>query len=138
MFSLDAYPFDKFDAHLGIQLVEATSDRAVSITPVRPDLCQAMGIVHGGVYTSIIESLASVAANVWLGLDQDVRAVGVSNQTDFIRSVRDGSLRAEATPLQRGRTVQVWQVAVTDDGGRLCAHGKVRLAHVGGTAAPSV
>ncbi|MGH8910526.1 MAG: PaaI family thioesterase [Egibacteraceae bacterium] len=132
--SLDNYPFDQFDEHLGIRLVEATPDRAVSLTPVRPDLRQVFGIVHGGVYTAIIESLASIAANLWLGLagDAEAHAVGVSNHTDFIRPVRSGSLRAEATPLQRGRTLQIWQVAVTDDDGRLCAHGKVRLANLPG------
>jgi 1,4-dihydroxy-2-naphthoyl-CoA hydrolase len=126
---------NRFDEYLGIQLVEVTPERAVSLTPVRPDLHQPFGIVHGGVYAAIIESLASVAANAWLGQQHSPTcAVGVSNHTDFIRSVRSGSLRAEATPLQRGRMLQVWQVAVTDDQGRLCAHGKVRLAHITGMA----
>ncbi len=120
----------KFDEYLGTELVEATPDRVVSVTPVRPELHQAYGIVHGGVYASIIESLASVAALTWLGPDSETRVVGVSNQTDFIRPASSGSLRAEATPVQRGRTVQIWEVRVTDADGRLCAHGKVRLAHL--------
>jgi 1,4-dihydroxy-2-naphthoyl-CoA hydrolase len=126
----------KFDEYLGTELVEATADRAVSVTPVRPELYQAFGIVHGGVYTSIIESLASLAAIAWLDEasdhDSETRVVGVSNHTDFIRPVRSGLLRAEAAPLQRGRMFQIWEVRVTDDGGRLCAHGKVRLVHIHG------
>lgn len=127
---LEDFSCNGLDKLIGIDLVEATPERAVSITSVRPELHQAFGVVHGGVYAAIVESLASIAANVWLGLDGEIRAVGVSNQTDFIRAVREGSLRAEATPLQRGRMLQVWQVAVTDDQGRLCAHGKVRLANL--------
>jgi 1,4-dihydroxy-2-naphthoyl-CoA hydrolase len=124
-----------FDELLGIRHVEIAPDRCVSLLDVRPELHQPFGILHGGVYAAIIESLASVAANAWLGQQHSPTcAVGVSNHTDFIRSVRSGSLRAEATPLQRGRMLQVWQVAVTDDQGRLCAHGKVRLANLTGTA----
>jgi uncharacterized protein (TIGR00369 family) len=133
--NLEDYPFDRFDEHLGITLIEASGDRAVSLTPVRPELHQVFGIVHGGVYTAIVESLASIAANLWLGSDGSTRAVGVSNHTDFIRPVRSGSLRAEASPLQRGWTLQLWQVAVTDDDGRLCAHGRVHLANLRSTAA---
>jgi len=124
----------KFDEYLGTELVEATANHAISVTPVRPELYQAFGIVHGGVYTSIIESLASIAAITWLeqrpGHDSEMRVVGVSNHTDFIRPVSSGSLRAEAAPLQRGWMFQIWEVRVTDDGGRLCAHGKVRLTHI--------
>jgi 1,4-dihydroxy-2-naphthoyl-CoA hydrolase len=119
-----------FDELIGIRTVEVGPDRCVSLTEVRPELHQPFGLVHGGVYAAIIESLASVGANAWLGASSGLRAVGVSNHTDFLRSARDGWLRAEATPIQRGRTFQLWGVAVTDADGRLCAHGKVRLANL--------
>jgi 1,4-dihydroxy-2-naphthoyl-CoA hydrolase len=56
--------------------------------------------------------------------------VGVSNHTDFVRAVRDGRLRAEASPLARGRTTQLWQVVIADQTGRLVAHAKVRLQNL--------
>ena len=58
------------------------------------------------------------------------RGGGVSNHTDFLRAVREGELRAEATPLARGRTSQLWQVEISDGQGRLVAHAKVRLQNL--------
>jgi 1,4-dihydroxy-2-naphthoyl-CoA hydrolase len=126
----------EFDELIGIRNVEISPDRCVSVTEVRPELHQPFGIVHGGVYATIIESLASIGANAWLGISSGLCAVGVSNHTDFLRSARGGRLRAEATPIQRGQTFQLWSVTVTDGDGRLCAHGKVRLANLPKLAAP--
>jgi 1,4-dihydroxy-2-naphthoyl-CoA hydrolase len=123
-------PHSEFDELIGIRNVEIGPDRCVSLTELRPEHHQPAGIVHGGVYATIIESLASLGANVWLGTESGMHAVGVSNHTDFLRSMRTGQLRAEATPIQRGRTFQLWAVTVTDTDGRLCAHGKVRLANL--------
>jgi 1,4-dihydroxy-2-naphthoyl-CoA hydrolase len=117
-----------FQELLGIELVEATGDRVVFTCPVRPELHQPYGILHGGVYCSIVETAASVAAAFWLGDQGNV--VGVANTTNFIRAVRDGVLTATATPLQRGRTQQLWQVEVVNETGQLCAHGQVRLANL--------
>ena len=117
-----------FQDALGIQLVEATADRVVFTCPIRPVLHQPYGIVHGGVYCSIVETAASVAAAIWLGDQGNV--VGVNNSTNFIRATREGTLTATATPLQRGRTQQLWQVAIVDDDDRLVAHGQVRLANI--------
>jgi uncharacterized protein (TIGR00369 family) len=69
-----------------------------------------------------------VGAALWLG-DRG-KVVGVSNHTDFLRAVRGGELRAEATPLARGRTTQLWQVEIRDEQHRLVAHAKVRLQNV--------
>ena len=117
-----------FQEVLGLELVEATTDRVVFTCPVKPHLHQPYGILHGGVYCSIVETAASVAAAIWLGDKGYV--VGVVNTTNFIRAVRDGTLTATATPLQRGRTQQLWQVEILDDEGRLAAHGQVRLANI--------
>ena len=114
--------------HLGIRVEEASGDRVVLACPVTPDLFQPYGLVHGGVHASLAETAASVGAAMWFG-DQGV-VVGVSNHTDFVRAVRDGRLRAEATPLARGRTTQLWQVVITDETGRLVAHAKVRLQNL--------
>jgi 1,4-dihydroxy-2-naphthoyl-CoA hydrolase len=113
---------------LGIRVEAASADRVVLRCPVTADLHQPYGLVHGGVYATLAETAASIAAALWFG-DRG-KVVGVSNATDFLRAVRGGSLRAEATPLARGRTTQLWQVEIGDDGGRPVAHAKVRLQNV--------
>jgi 1,4-dihydroxy-2-naphthoyl-CoA hydrolase len=113
---------------VGLRIGEASGDRVVLTCPVTPDLHQPFGMVHGGVYATLAETAASVGASLWFG-DQG-KVVGVSNHTDFLRAVRRGELRAEATPLSRGRTTQLWQVEIGDERGRLVAHSKVRLQNL--------
>jgi uncharacterized protein (TIGR00369 family) len=115
---------------LGIRFEEASGDRVVAVCPVTPDLHQPYGLVHGGVYAVLAETAASYGAASWLG-DRG-GTFGISNHTDFLRPVREGTLRAEATPLARGRTTQLWQVAISDDQDRLVAHGRVRLINLSG------
>ena len=115
---------------LGIRVEEASGDRVVLTCPVTPDLHQPFGLVHGGVHAALAETAASVGGALWFG-DRGV-VVGVSNHTDFLRAVREGELRAEATPLARGRTSQLWQVEISDGQGRLVAHAKVRLQNLPG------
>jgi uncharacterized protein (TIGR00369 family) len=117
-----------FQELLGIELIEVTGDRVVCTCEIKPQLHQPYGILHGGVYCSIVETAASVAAAMWLGDEGNV--VGVVNTTNFIRAARVGTLTATATPLQRGRTQQLWQVEIIDSEGRLSAHGQVRLANL--------
>lgn len=116
------------DSHLGLRLVDASDERAVLEWTVSPQLTQAYGLVHGGTYCTAVESAASIAAAVWFG-DRG-RVVGVSNSTDFYRAVTEGTLRATATPVHRGRSQQVWRVAVTDEQDRLVAQGQVRLQNL--------
>ena len=113
---------------VGLRIEQASGDRVVLTCPVTPDLHQPFGLVHGGVYATLAETAASVGGSLWFG-DRG-KVVGVSNHTDFLRAVRSGELRAEATPLSRGRTTQLWQVEVADEQGRLIAHAKVRLQNL--------
>ena len=113
---------------VGIRIEQASGDRVVLTCPVTPDLHQPFGLVHGGVYATLAETAASVGGSLWFG-DRG-KVVGVSNHTDFVRAVRDGRLRAEASPLARGRTTQLWQVVIADQTGRLVAHAKVRLQNL--------
>jgi uncharacterized protein (TIGR00369 family) len=113
---------------LGLRFEETSGDRVVLSCPVTPDLHQPYGLVHGGVYATLAETAASVAGALWFG-DRG-KVVGISNHTDFLRAVGGGELRAEASPLARGRTTQLWEVAVSDDQDRLVAHAKVRLQNV--------
>ncbi|WP_054812904.1 PaaI family thioesterase [Nocardia arizonensis] len=113
---------------IGLRYTEVTPDRVRGEWIVKPHLHQPMGIVNGGVYCTVIETLSSIAGAVWLGDKGTV--VGVNNNTDFLRAVSDGTLYAEATPVHRGRTQQLWQVVITDEQQRQVARGQVRLQNL--------
>jgi 1,4-dihydroxy-2-naphthoyl-CoA hydrolase len=120
-----------FDSELGLQFTELSRDGARAQLEVTPKLLQPMGLVHGGVYCSIIESLASVAAYTWLnasGLGGNV--VGVNNNTDFLRSISSGTVYGTAEPIHRGRRQQLWLVTITDGNDRVVARGQVRLQNL--------
>lgn len=117
-----------FDATLGLRFDSYDGDEVLARLTVTPALQQPYGIVHGGVYCSIVETTASVGAALWFG--QRGNVVGVSNHTNFLRAVREGELSVRATPVQRGRTQQLWTVDVRDEQERLVARGEVRLANV--------
>jgi uncharacterized protein (TIGR00369 family) len=117
-----------FVNHLGVDFTEVTGDRVVATWTARPELHQPYGIVHGGVHCSVIETLASVGGAAWMG-DRG-KVVGVNNNTDFYRAVREGVLTSTATPLHRGRSQQVWVVETVDDQGRVAARGQVRLQNL--------
>jgi uncharacterized protein (TIGR00369 family) len=113
---------------LGLQLERGTPDEVVLGWTVDERHHQPFGLVHGGVHCAVVETAASIAGGLWLG-DRGV-CVGVSNQTDFLRAVREGRLTARATPVHRGRLQQLWQVGITDEQQRLVARGQVRLQNV--------
>lgn len=117
-----------FAAHLGLELDAADGDGVTAHWTVRPDLLQPYGMVHGGVHCSVVETLASLGAAIWLGERGTV--VGVNNSTDFFRAAREGRLTATATPIHRGRSQQVWLVETVDDVQRLVARGHVRLQNL--------
>lgn len=125
-----------FDQLLGVVVEDVDADRVVVRLTVAEHLHQPSGVVHGGVYATLAEGAASIGANVWLlsAAEPDAPptvAVGVSNHTDFLRAVRTGALVAEARPLHRGRSQQLWEVAVRAEDDQLVAHAKVRLANLG-------
>lgn len=121
-------PTSPFDRLLGTTMVEAGPDRVVVRLEVTGDHLQPGALVHGGVYCSLVELAASVGAHAWLA--GEGVAVGVTNSTDFLKAVRGGTLRGEATPVHRGRTLQLWRVEITDEAGDRVAHGTVRLANL--------
>jgi 1,4-dihydroxy-2-naphthoyl-CoA hydrolase len=123
----DLGPYAKF---LGLEIDSADGDEVTAHWTVRPDLLQPYGIVHGGVHCSVVETLASLGAALWL--DDRGKVVGVSNSTDFYRAATDGMLRATARPLHRGRSQQVWVVEIIDDQERLISRGQVRLQNLTG------
>jgi 1,4-dihydroxy-2-naphthoyl-CoA hydrolase len=121
----DLGPFAKF---LGLEIDSADGDEVTAHLTVRSDLLQPYGIVHGGVHCSVVETLASLGAALWL--DDRGRVVGVSNSTDFFRAATEGRLRATARPVHRGRSQQVWVVEIVDDQERVISRGQVRLQNL--------
>jgi uncharacterized protein (TIGR00369 family) len=113
---------------IGLTLDELSDDRLAVSWTVTPDVHQPNGILHGGVHCWIVETVASIGGGRWFG-DRGV-VVGVSNQTDFFRAVREGRLTSVGTPVHRGRSQQLWDVETRDDGGRLVARGQVRLQNL--------
>ncbi len=122
----------RFVAYLGLEFTEISGDRVVATWVAEPKLHQPYGIVHGGAHCSVVETLASVGAAVWVA-DRDERAkvVGVNNNTDFFRAVREGRMTSTATPLHRGRSQQLWLVETyADADGTMSARGQVRLQNL--------
>jgi 1,4-dihydroxy-2-naphthoyl-CoA hydrolase len=121
---------DGFDNELGLTYLEMTPDGGRARLQIHDKLLQPWGIVHGGVYCSIIESLASVSAHVWLTENGGGTVVGVNNNTDFLRAISSGTVTAVSTPIHRGRRQQLWLITITDDNDRMVARGQVRLQNI--------
>jgi uncharacterized protein (TIGR00369 family) len=112
----------------GIEIVEVTSDEVFGRLPLTESHHQPYGVVHGGVYCTFVETLASCGGAAWAIEQGMAGAVGISNQTDFHKATGDGVLIGKAKPVHRGRTQQVWRVEVTrESDGKLAASGQVRL-----------
>jgi uncharacterized protein (TIGR00369 family) len=113
---------------LDMRVVSASDSEVTIEWTVSPKHHQPMGIVHGGVYCSAIETACSIGASISArSRDPNMAAVGLENHTTFLRATRSGVLRAVAKPLTRGRRSQVWEAEVRDEGERVLATGRVRL-----------
>ena len=115
-----------FNEVLGLRFVEASYERVVAEVAIGPEHLQPYGLVHGGVYAAMIETVASTGAAL-NAIPLGYHTVGLENATSFLRAARQGSLRATGTPLVRGRRSQVWEVEVRDAEDRLLATGRVRM-----------
>ena len=116
-----------FDALYGL-VVDAISDaEAQGHVAVRDELKQPAGLVHGGVYAAIAESLASMATQLAVA-DDGKAAMGISNLTSFMRPITEGTIHAVARRRHRGRTTWVWEVELLDDAQRLCVVTRVTVA----------
>ncbi|HET7499986.1 MAG TPA: PaaI family thioesterase [Kofleriaceae bacterium] len=115
-----------FETSLGLTFTRASADVVECEIPVGPHLMQPFGLVHGGVYAAIVETLASVGAAM-AAATHGLTALGLENTTSFLRAVRTGKLIGVARPLHRGRTTQVWEVEVKTDDGKVAATGRVRM-----------
>jgi 1,4-dihydroxy-2-naphthoyl-CoA hydrolase len=114
----------------GFDPAETSGTRVTGHADLGPDQHTPWGVVHGGAYCAIIESAASIGASTAVA-DRGQFAVGVNNNTDFLRSMTEGRVDVVAEPVQQGRTQQLWQVSLTrSDDGKLIARGQVRLQNV--------
>lgn len=116
-----------FDGLYGLEIHAMSDDEVRGEVPVRDDLCQPAGLVHGGVFASIAESMASMGT--WFAVRGDgMTAQGLSNQTSFLRPILEGTIHATARRRHKGRTTWVWEVDISDDEQRLCALVRMTIA----------
>ena len=125
--SLDRAP--AFLRAAGLQVDEATATRVSGTIAAGPEHHTPWGVVHGGVYTTAVESACSIGASLAV-VGRGEYAVGLSNQTDFLRPHVEGELRVTATPIQQGRTQQLWLCEIARPDGKLVARGQLRLQNV--------
>lgn len=116
-----------FDGLYGLELIELTDELVRGRVVVRDDLKQPAGLIHGGVHAAIAESLASFGTAIAV-MPQGKLAMGLSNQTSFLRPITRGLIDAKATRRHRGRTTWVWEVEIFDDQARLCVLSRVTIA----------
>ena len=116
-----------FNGLIGLEVTELTDEVVSGTVAVREELKQPYGLVHGGVYASIAESLASFGTAVAV-YPEGKLAVGLSNQTSFLRPITEGTIHATATRRHRGRTTWVWEVEIFDNAGRLCVLTRMTVA----------
>jgi uncharacterized protein (TIGR00369 family) len=116
-----------FDRLYGLELLGYADGEVSAQVRVRDDLKQPAGLVHGGVYASVAESMASLATALAVMPDGNT-AMGLSNSTSFLRPVTEGVVHARASAIHRGRTTWVWDVRFTDDAGRACAVTRMTIA----------
>jgi 1,4-dihydroxy-2-naphthoyl-CoA hydrolase len=116
-----------FDRLYGLEIVSIGEEEVRARARVHDDLRQPAGLVHGGVFASMAESMTSIAT--WLAVHEEGKsAQGLSNQTSFLRPIVDGTIHATARRRHRGRTTWVWEVDITDDQDRLCALVRMTVA----------
>lgn len=102
---------------LGIRFVEATKDRVLAELTHRAPLTTVGGALHGGTLMALADTVG--AAATFLNLPPGATTTTLESKTNFFAAGRGGTVRAEATPLHRGRRTMVWQTRVTDETGRL-------------------
>ena len=115
-----------YDRMVGLRFVSITPEACVAEIEVGEVHRQPYGLVHGGVYTGMIESVCSTGAALRV-MSEGKSTVGLENSTAFLRAVRSGTLRCTARPAFTGRRTHVWEGEIHDEEGRLVATGRVRL-----------
>jgi 1,4-dihydroxy-2-naphthoyl-CoA hydrolase len=115
-----------FNEAVDLKLLESSGSKVVAELLVGPHHHQPWGIVHGGVYCAVVESVCSIGGQLALPEGSGF-IVGVDNHTSFLKATRSGTLTATAQPLSRGRRTQLWEANIRNEQGELVATGRVRL-----------
>ena len=125
-------PQPGWESALGLRIEELTPTRVVASLDVDDRHHQGYGIVHGGVWASVVESIGSHgAAMAAREITGELAVVGVANATDFLRPHRTGRVRATGTPILTGRTQQIWLVEIErEDDGKMVARGQLRVQNL--------
>jgi uncharacterized protein (TIGR00369 family) len=121
------FQMDGFDRVIGLEITEVSDEVVRGQVVVREELKPPAGLVHGGVYASIAESLASTGTALAV-IPEGRYALGLSNQTSFLRPITSGTIHAVAIRRHRGRTTWVWEVEISDDEGKLCVLTRMTVA----------
>ena len=116
-----------FDGLYGLELLSMSDTEVRAQVTVREEVMQPYGLVHGGVYASMAESMASLATARGV-YEQGELAMGLSNSTSFLRPITEGAIHAVGTLVHRGRTTWVWDVRFSDDEQRTCAVTRMTIA----------
>jgi uncharacterized protein (TIGR00369 family) len=112
---------------IGLEYLDVGPEEVRARLEVNDGVRQPVGLVHGGVFASMAESMCSAAT--WLNVkDEGMAAMGQSNSATFIRPITEGHVHATARPRHQGRTTWVWDVEITDNEGRLCALVRMTVA----------
>jgi 1,4-dihydroxy-2-naphthoyl-CoA hydrolase len=118
-----------WNREMDVSFVRASDSEVVLEMPISEKHLQPMGIVHGGVYCGLVETVCSVGGFL-AAQKMGLLVVGVDNHTSFLRANRGGTLTATGKPIQRGRRTQLWEANITNDKGQLVATGRVRLMNL--------
>lgn len=116
-----------YDRFYGLRFISLSEEEVLAEVDVREELKQPMGLVHGGVYASIAESITSIGTAMAVLADGNV-AMGMANDTNFLRPITEGTIHAHGVRLHRGRTSWIWDVRFTDDAERVCALTRMTIA----------
>ncbi|HEY2033336.1 MAG TPA: PaaI family thioesterase [Rhizomicrobium sp.] len=114
---LSNQPFPRL---MGVEIVEATKEKVSARLVVRPDLCTAANILHGGAIMAFADTLGAIGA--WLNLPDGALTTTIESKTNFIGAAREGStVTAESTPFHIGKRSSVWQTKILREDGKLVA-----------------
>ena len=113
---------------VGIEIIDVSEQEVRARVAVREELLQPAGLVDGGVYATIAEDVCSAATFIAVNQERGAIALGLSNQTSFLRPITEGTIHAVARPRHRGRTTWVWEVDFLDDAEHLCALSRMTIA----------
>ena len=104
-------------AHLGIEFVEVGRDKVVATLKITPNLLTTTGTVHGGTLMAFADTIGAAGTVANLAAEQSTATL--ESKTNFFAACKSGTIRAEATPLHKGKRTQVWQTRITDEAGKL-------------------